>query len=108
MGDALYRKLGDVHVEMMSYQLGYPPDTVIGGCTIQIYRDVLGQLIAWALQARDRGEAATRDPSTPWSPRLLPPSPSIPPSSAGLLPASRSTGRTLTIMPPCRVSRPLR
>ena len=40
----------------MAYQLGYPPDTEIGGCTVQIYRDVLGQLIAWALQARDRGE----------------------------------------------------
>ena len=44
---------------MMAYQLGYPPDAAIGGCTIQTYRDVLGWLIAWALQARDRGEAAT-------------------------------------------------
>jgi hypothetical protein len=40
----------------MAYQPGYPPDTEIGGCTMQIYRDVLGQLIAWALQARDQGE----------------------------------------------------
>ena len=57
--DAFYRRLADLHLEMMAYQLGYPPDAVIGGCTIQTYRDVLGQLIAWALQARDRGEVAT-------------------------------------------------
>jgi len=42
---------------MMAYQLGYPPDAVIDGCTVQTYRDVLGLLIGWALQARDRGEA---------------------------------------------------
>ena len=58
--DAFYRRLADVHLKMMAYQLGYPPDAVIGGCThVQTYRDVLGQLIAWALQARDRGEEAT-------------------------------------------------
>ena len=44
---------------MMAYQLGYPPDAAIGGCTVQTYRDVLGQLIGWALQARDRGEVVT-------------------------------------------------
>ncbi len=56
--DAFYRQLANVHLEMMAYQLGYPLDAEIGGCTIQAYRDVLGVLIAWALQARDRGEAA--------------------------------------------------
>jgi hypothetical protein len=56
--DAFYRRLANVHLKMMAYQLGYPPDAVIGGCTIQTYRDVLGRLIAWALQERDRGEAA--------------------------------------------------
>jgi hypothetical protein len=55
--DAYYRQLAAVHLKMMGYQLGYPPDATIGGCTIQTYRDVLGQLIAWALRARDRGEA---------------------------------------------------
>jgi hypothetical protein len=54
--DALYRRIADIHLTMMSYQLGYPPDTAIGGCTVQIYRDTLGQLIAWALPARDRRE----------------------------------------------------
>jgi hypothetical protein len=55
--DALYRRMADIHLKMMAYQLSYPPDTTIGGCTVQTYRDVLGQLISWALQGRDRGEA---------------------------------------------------
>lgn len=56
--ETYYRRLSDVHLEMMAYQLGYPPDAEIGGFTIQTYRDVLGWLIAWALTARDRGESA--------------------------------------------------
>src|SRR6266508_743238 len=56
--DAFYHRLANVHLKMMAYQLGYPPDAAIGGCTVQTYRDVLGRLIGWALQARDRGEAA--------------------------------------------------
>ncbi len=56
--DAFYRRLADIHLKTMAWQFGYPPDAVIGGCTVQTYRDVLGRLIAWALQARDRGEAA--------------------------------------------------
>jgi len=56
--DAFYRQSANVHLEMMAYQLGYPPDAEIGGCTIQTYRDILGLFIVWALQARDRGEAA--------------------------------------------------
>jgi hypothetical protein len=55
--DTYYRQLATVHVKMMAYQLGYPPDAVIGGCTVQSYRDVLGWLIGWALQWRDRKEA---------------------------------------------------
>jgi hypothetical protein len=57
--DGFYRRLADLHLEMMAYQLCYPPEAQIGGCSIQTYRDVLGQLIGWALQARDRGEMAT-------------------------------------------------
>jgi hypothetical protein len=57
--DGFYRRLADLHLEMMAYQLSYPPEAQIGGCSIQTYRDVLGQLIGWALQARDRGEMAT-------------------------------------------------
>jgi hypothetical protein len=50
------RRLAAVHLKLMAYQPGYPPDATIGGCTIQEYMDVLGQLIAWALQADDRGD----------------------------------------------------
>jgi hypothetical protein len=57
--DAYYRHLAAVHLKTMGYQLGYPPNATIGGCTVQTYRDVLGRLIAWALQGRARGEAAT-------------------------------------------------
>ena len=56
--DAHYRRLADVHLAMMAYQLGYPADAAIGGRTVQTYREVLAWLIAGALQARDRGEAA--------------------------------------------------
>jgi hypothetical protein len=55
--DAFYRRLADLHLERMAYQLGYPPDATIGGCTIQTYRDVLAHLIARALDARDRGQS---------------------------------------------------
>jgi hypothetical protein len=55
--DAAYLRLADVHVKTMAYQLGYPPDATIGGCTIQNYLNVLERLIAWAVEARDRGEA---------------------------------------------------
>jgi hypothetical protein len=56
--DEFYRRLADVHLKMMAYQIGYPPDAVIGGSTVQTYRDVLARLISWALQARDRGDEA--------------------------------------------------
>lgn len=55
--DALSHRIAALHLRMMAYQLGYPPDAAIGGCTVQNYCDVLARLIAWALQARDRGEA---------------------------------------------------
>ncbi|MDQ3695811.1 MAG: hypothetical protein M3464_19655 [Chloroflexota bacterium] len=56
--DAYYRRFATAHLELMAYQLGYSPAAVLGGCTVQTYRDVLSLLIGWALQARDRGEAA--------------------------------------------------
>ena len=54
--DAYYRRLANVRLKMMAHQHDYPPEAAIGGCTIQTYCDVLGCLIGWALQARDRGE----------------------------------------------------
>lgn len=60
--DRYYRQLANVHLEMMAYQLSYPPEAMIGDCTIQTYRDVLGWLIASALRLRDHGNA-----QSPWS-----------------------------------------
>jgi hypothetical protein len=51
-----YRQLANVLLKMMAYQLSYPPEATIGGCSLQTYRDVLGELIARALQARDCNE----------------------------------------------------
>jgi hypothetical protein len=55
--DPFYRRLAGAHLKLMSYQLSYPPDAVISGCTVRTYRDVLGWLIGRSLRARDRGEA---------------------------------------------------
>jgi hypothetical protein len=51
-----YRRMAIVHLQMMPYQLDYPPDTEIGGCTVQTWYDVLAQLIELALRAQDLGE----------------------------------------------------
>ena len=56
--DGFFRRLADIHLAMMAYQLGYPPDAAIGGIAVQTYRDVLGRLITRALRAHDGQEAA--------------------------------------------------
>jgi hypothetical protein len=60
----LYRRLADGLLAMMMYQLTYPPDASLGGCTIQRYRDVLARLIADALAARGRGEEPVAQPES--------------------------------------------
>ena len=60
--NGVYDRLANVHLKMMAYQFGYPPEAVIGGGTAQTYRDVLARLIGWALQERDRGGLATPRP----------------------------------------------
>lgn len=52
-----YRRAADLHIKRMTYQFGYPSDAVIGGCSIQTYRDVLGWLIARVLRNRNRTPA---------------------------------------------------
>ncbi|HYI13797.1 MAG TPA: hypothetical protein VEX37_00280, partial [Thermomicrobiales bacterium] len=64
--DAHYHRLATTHLAGMAYQLGYPPDAEIDGCTIQTYCDVLSWLIGYALRERDRGE-----PLTPRSESML-------------------------------------
>jgi hypothetical protein len=55
--DAHYRRLASTCLAMMEYQLGYPTDAAIDGCTVTTYRDVLSWLIGYALRERDRGVA---------------------------------------------------
>src|SRR4051794_28912405 len=55
--DAFYRRIADVLLKMMDYQLSYPPEATIGGCTIRTYDDVLREILARALRGRDRGDA---------------------------------------------------
>lgn len=62
--DTFYRQLANVLLKTMAYQHGYPPSATIGGCTIQTYCDVLGCLLGWALQARDRGETIGPQPQS--------------------------------------------
>jgi hypothetical protein len=56
--DKYYGRLANMHLNMLAYQLGYPPEAVIDGCSVRTYCDVLRLLIAWALREHDRGEAA--------------------------------------------------
>jgi len=55
--DATYRHSAEDHLARMAYQIGYPAGAVLGGRTVQVYRDVVGLLIGWALRAHARGEA---------------------------------------------------
>lgn len=51
--DGYCRRIADLYLRKMAYQFGYPPDAVIGGCSVQTYRDVLAWLIARVLRDRD-------------------------------------------------------
>jgi hypothetical protein len=62
--NALYRRLADVHLKVMAYQFAYPPEGVIGGCTVQTWLDIVEQLISRALRARDYEEAASPQPES--------------------------------------------
>lgn len=98
---ASYRQLAATLLKIMSsYQLGYPPDAIIGDCSIQTYSAVLRWLIARALQARDSGEAASPYPTSSSPLRSRPISPSIPRSSVGPFLPSRSIAKTRLITLP--------
>lgn len=51
-----YAREARVHLERMAYQLGYPPEAMLGGIAVRTWRDVVRVLIAVALEARDHGE----------------------------------------------------
>jgi len=52
------RAVAGVILETMAYQLGYPEDAEIGGCTVRIYKAVLGSLIGRGLDERHREDVA--------------------------------------------------
>jgi hypothetical protein len=51
--DDYYIRLGMLRVKGMACHLLYPAQTVIGGCTVELYRNVLAVLIGWALKHLD-------------------------------------------------------
>jgi hypothetical protein len=54
---ATYRQRADAVLKSMAYQFRYPAEAILGGCSVRTWHDILGVLIAWALQERDRGES---------------------------------------------------
>jgi len=51
--DHFYRRLGMLHVKSMVPYNTYPSSVAIGGCTFQVYRDVLSVLVSLALKFLD-------------------------------------------------------
>jgi len=51
--DDYYIRLGMLRVKGMACHFLYPAQTVIGGCTVELYRNVLAVLIGWALKHLD-------------------------------------------------------
>jgi hypothetical protein len=51
--DAYYMRLGMLRVKSMACHLLYPAQTLIGGCTVELYKDVLAALIGFALKHLD-------------------------------------------------------
>lgn len=71
--DDYYRRLGRLRVKSMACHLLYPAQTLIGGCTVDLYGQVLAELIGWALKHLDlcRAVVALR-PSCPLRMLLAP------------------------------------
>src|SRR2546430_2904299 len=51
--DDYYIRLGMARVKSMACHLLYPAQTLIGGCTVELYGNVLAVLIGWALKHLD-------------------------------------------------------
>jgi hypothetical protein len=72
--DDYYRRLGMLRVKSMACHFLYPPQTLIGGCTVELYRNVLSILIGWALKHLDLCRAyVMQHPSRPLRALLAPP-----------------------------------
>src|SRR5207248_2632372 len=51
--DDYYNRLGMARVKCMACHFLYPAQTLIGGCTVELYGNVLAVLIGWALKHLD-------------------------------------------------------
>ena len=72
--DDYYSRLGMLRVKSMACHLLYPAHTVIGGCTVELYGNVLAVLIGWALKHLDLCRAfVVQHPSRPLRALLAPP-----------------------------------
>jgi hypothetical protein len=72
--DDYYRRLGRVRVKSMACHFLYPAQTLIGGCTVELYRNVLAVLIGLALKHLDLCRAwVVQRPSSPLRTLLAPP-----------------------------------
>jgi hypothetical protein len=72
--DDYYRRLGMLRVKSMACHFLYPAQTLIGGCTVELYRNVLAVLIGLALKHLDLCRAwVVQHPSCPLRALLAPP-----------------------------------
>src|SRR5437762_6691434 len=72
--DDYYIRLGMVRVKSMACHFLYPAQTLIGGCTVELYRNVLAVLIGWALKHLDLCRAfVVQHPSCTLRALLAPP-----------------------------------
>src|SRR5437764_5458568 len=64
--DDYYMRLGMLRVKSMACHFLYPAQTLIGGCTVELYGNVLAVLIGWALKQLDLCRAfVVQHPSCP-------------------------------------------
>jgi len=72
--DDYYSRLGMLQVKSMACHFLYPAQSLIGGCTVELYRNVLAILIGWALKHLDLCRAfVVQHPSYPLRDLLAPP-----------------------------------
>src|SRR3989440_1612845 len=72
--DDYYNRLGMLRVKSMACHFLYPAQTLIGGCTVELYGNVLAVLIGWALKHLDLCRAfVVQHPSCTLRALLAPP-----------------------------------
>jgi hypothetical protein len=72
--DDYYTRLGMLRVKSMACHFLYPAQTLIGGCTVELYRNALAVLIGWSLKHLDLCSAyVAQHPSCSLRALLAPP-----------------------------------